>query len=923
MAEASLKTDIIVKSKFTYLRGGRATAGSTPGTYTHQYMARKSATEPITPMRRSDIDDFISRYMARSSAVDAAVELSTEPSRFVIGSSHQGESLVTPTMKQKPASGDSVLDVVDVVGNRDTTLRRDIESIPRPEDVYDDGSRLSLRARRKARSAQRQTVRLERLRDRRGRRSYGDGGDLDMSAQDVHDVCESPQGLGGVSFSHESLSLSHDHLMDSSKRIQDLFDRGHTVILTVLSFDHDYLVRNGVVPKEMPTPVEKGQYRGNVDQMKLRSAINHGLERMAKRHGYDQLEWVGVIQVDTEHVHCHLSLVDAGQGTIASDGSQRGKIPPCYQATLRRGIDARLDEQKSVAFMASAVTMERQNVVSHVKRWVHESMGRQYEPRFLLSLLPENKNHWRAGANRKDMKRANDLCRRIVERRLDSPDSPMEAAMSAVKNYAITRGVREGLSQKQQDQLIITGREQIIERCMNGVYRVLKDIPEHEQHQSTEMMQAMAAPVEDVIVNYAASQASKHIDDEDVTTAEPERSDDDQLSSEEFVLRLRSYTSRLHHHRQMRKDYEAKDAEWQAADARGEASPESVAMHDFYRSEIDYHTRAESKYHHFLRFNDPDVDWDDDWADVDAYGKHLSDLDQLLEDDRLKNASSVQAAEAMGRRLYGHGGAGGLSGTPYERAIAERLLLERRQRMDAQYRRKINAVESSWRDVGGRLVPTPDPQVVESNTDSMHHLSTTVVRQRQIYVTMRSEIYTPGARLSVSTKPEYDFAKVRGVDLHDMRYDWLQDQPVGEEVIAEYERLAASRRLAFDRALLWMTNTGLGEEVHDELGAASDDIECMEYMAAQVSTSRVLPSALGDYIARQRVQRQRVRQLLAEQQRAESQGQEQIEEVIVEQPRHRTVHPNRQITRQLYAAVDLSARDVPERLGQPDPELGE
>ena len=58
--------------------------------------------------------------------------------------------------------------------------------------------------------------------------------------------------------------------------------------------------------------------------MKLRYAVYSGMERASE--DYDDLHYVGTIQVDTEHIHCHLAMVDMGIGNITEDGTQRGKI---------------------------------------------------------------------------------------------------------------------------------------------------------------------------------------------------------------------------------------------------------------------------------------------------------------------------------------------------------------------------------------------------------------------------------------------------------------------------------------------------------------------------------------------------------------------------------------------------------------------
>ena len=58
-----------------------------------------------------------------------------------------------------------------------------------------------------------------------------------------------------------------------------------------------------------------GDYSGEIDEMKLRLGVMSGVERMA-RTCYDDLRYVGVIQVDTKNVHAHVVMVNAGEGSV-------------------------------------------------------------------------------------------------------------------------------------------------------------------------------------------------------------------------------------------------------------------------------------------------------------------------------------------------------------------------------------------------------------------------------------------------------------------------------------------------------------------------------------------------------------------------------------------------------------------------------
>ena len=60
----SFKRDIIIVNQFSVKRGQTGTKGNTPGDFVLRYMARDNATETLTPIKKLDIDNFITRYMA-------------------------------------------------------------------------------------------------------------------------------------------------------------------------------------------------------------------------------------------------------------------------------------------------------------------------------------------------------------------------------------------------------------------------------------------------------------------------------------------------------------------------------------------------------------------------------------------------------------------------------------------------------------------------------------------------------------------------------------------------------------------------------------------------------------------------------------------------------------------------------------------
>lgn len=430
----------------------------------------------------------------------------------------------------------------------------------------------------------------------------------------------------GVAFNRKKPSLSKDELLQSSKEIQEAFDEGKTVLKTVISFDEEYLKERGIVEEGFEC-VKKGDYRGNIDQLKLRRGIIAGLEKMSGM--YDDLDFVGVIQVDTMHVHCHLAMVDKGEGNLAKDGTQKGKISKRQKELLRRGIDGYLDEKQRVPFLSSKVQYERQNARAHVKRFVFEEARRRGVVQFLLATLPEDKRLWRASTNRKEMRRPNQLACEIVEETLQSGGF-YERSMQRVQDYADYRKALEGLDDEAYDRLIFDGKNRLIDSCVNGLYEVLKEA-EPYRHTETPFMDRMAADMDEV----------RYL------------SEGDEMAL--FAYKVRSYASRKEHHKVEYKRYEDAKKTFESLDA----SEDAMIVYDLLSFEAMYHRMALSKYMHFLNFLPLEEDFDEELARVrdlkdrgDRYDRALSDTSiQTLPPDEAEKDARVRYGINGGKYL--------------------------------------------------------------------------------------------------------------------------------------------------------------------------------------------------------------------------------------------------------------------------------
>lgn len=134
-----------------------------------------------------------------------------------------------------------------------------------------------------------------------------------VSSNEVALKDEAMSRKDGVMFGNRGISYSRETVEHAAYVSQVACDEGHTVIQPVISFDHDYLVKHGIVDKDMPEPTHAGAYAGKVDQLKLRQGLTEMMDKMHREMGFNKPEWTGVIQFDTKHLHAHMTTVETGE----------------------------------------------------------------------------------------------------------------------------------------------------------------------------------------------------------------------------------------------------------------------------------------------------------------------------------------------------------------------------------------------------------------------------------------------------------------------------------------------------------------------------------------------------------------------------------------------------------------------------------
>lgn len=635
--------------------------------------------------------------------------------------------------------------------------------------------------------------------------------EIARDAYEANDAVLAVTGLGGRGFGYGSVSLGHDQIVAASKDIQKHFEDGHTVYKTVISFDHDYLIKHGLVPEDF-VPEEKGDYAGQVDHMKLRMAIMRGLDRMSTK--YDDLRYVGTIQTDTMHVHCHLAMFDAGNGNITKGGQQRGVIPQNHFMFLRRGIDASLDEMQHVKHMSSAVGYEKRNTVTYVKKWTFDEMVKSSTPQFLLATLPDEPKMWRAKSNAKEMEKPNQIATAMVEEMLARPGSPMPEAMAAIREYANHRSVNEDLSIQEWQKLVDQGREEIIDGCVNSVYQMLKSVPDYELNVMTPMLDVMAMDTEDLEQLYATQQPDSNSD----------------LVG--FGYRMRSYASRQANHTHRAQMFKRSAKSWEAADAAGVAAPGSVVLHRFFTEELKYEEMLASKYHHLLPFHGKEEEWYDDWDEIAAYGERMVRLEMMIADRSLSGYKDPDEAERVAREAYAQPGGRFMTGGSAGKAILRNRLALMRDTYDAK---------------------------IEKFVDKTHARGLSIDVDDSTRLSRKAQEKQTDVDVSITTDDVYPFKLTRSLDLHRIGGDFSQDAPMDADVIENFVARARLRRNLFDDVREYMISTRQGDQLRvlEETGMLpSDDIDDMNDLADRYDQGlKVLPSKIAELSRRENVRR--------------------------------------------------------------------
>lgn len=626
------------------------------------------------------------------------------------------------------------------------------------------------------------------------------------STAELRDDFDALQGYAGKAFSRDNLSLSHAEVLQKAREIQAEFDKGKPVMKTVISFTTEYMKALGVLPADFEIH-KRGDLYGRSDQAKLRIAIQHGLRNIAPE--YSDLDYVGVIQVDTLKLHCHLAMVDKGPGKrFTKEGEQKGMMDGPMMMAVRRGIDNSLSQCRLIKPLSIQMEGERRNTIGFIKRFTHRIMEERGLPQYLLACLPkDDRSLWKASVNapadasgemeisrgrsvkrvKGNMKKANEIVRSYVVDLLNRPESGFAEAMAARHAYLLAQRERGDFDDYYTYRMRGTGRnrksvrvklspeeavrdqeakfrEDVTVRGMNAVYDVLKTVDDSAMGLHTPLLDAMAMPYEEM-ANYIK---------------------DDKLI--EFGFRLRSYSNRLDYHRNA--FHKVGEIIHQYEDGKQETyNPESKVVYDFLKVEQEYNHALMDKYQSFLHFFHVRDEYQDELEEVMELRHTVRARHAMKNDKALLRGGDPKKIEKRGEEQYGLQGASLLVVQP---ALFQRRLDDE----EDAYRRGLRNFSERLAGIG---------------------------------------MLFDGETGVLSRGYAHNFDDVKAYDLHHMGYDYTYDFKIASENIDNFARMANRRYEAFQKAQSYMERTGQADVLRDVVNP--EDIRIMKELADEYRSS--------------------------------------------------------------------------------------
>lgn len=224
----------------------------------------------------------------------------------------------------------------------------------------------------------------------------------------------------GVAFTLDSTAISRKQTLDIAKHVQELHAMGDRAIQQmVISFDHDYLVDQKIIPEDTEI-IRKGDYRYNYDDVRLRHAVRKGLQSLIDNEGYRDGHAVGCIQWDTYHLHVHAVVYEDANKIARKRGKEeKGVIKQSSLNQMAHDVDRHLTLTKSKGRIPNekSLTPKKSNTQVQTKKPIIEAKEPVYVNEYLRIIQEQQRKQ--ALLKHKLNKQAEDLVKQLNESSLD------------------------------------------------------------------------------------------------------------------------------------------------------------------------------------------------------------------------------------------------------------------------------------------------------------------------------------------------------------------------------------------------------------------------------------------------------------------------------------------------------------------------
>lgn len=406
------------------------------------------------------------------------------------------------------------------------------------------------------------------------------------AANDLKEAITEYDGADGLAFGSEGLSYSKEELEKAGTEIQRCFDEGHTVLKTVVSFQTEYLIEQGILPPDFEI-YRAGDFRNNVDQLKLRTAVNNGMGAMVRKCGFDEPLWIGTIQVDSRHVHAHFALTDKGDdGRIRYDGEERGMLNETDFKTMRKAIHFSLTQSKQLKSLHTQVDNTQRNMMGHTQELMYDHIRTNILLQQIMASLPKNKRLWKYRSDHKAMVRPNNLMQLYVKSLQENYDSSSKYndARSELEQYAEEKSNVEFLDDNERQQIVNKGLALLDEKIADSIYEGLrKRVSNNQLDTKTGMIVAQS---------YDSSDLKQLIQSNGANAMTM------------FAYRSQAYAERIENSMDEVEYYTEAIQQFEISERRGEVSKDAYCMYELYEKERQYNMKVVDKYRTFVALDD-------------------------------------------------------------------------------------------------------------------------------------------------------------------------------------------------------------------------------------------------------------------------------------------------------------------------------